>query len=231
MCSHCSHINKASDTKCQGNIIIYLLDCKKLNKKEENNETRALSKNPSTPMLEKKSSRAVLSNNYLSEPKTDSIKRTNCMCYTNYDDIYIKNGVCRFCNRNVDTPTYDQTLKRKYGDQLRPRYYCKLKPSVPNKSAVKVEVKTDREYRPTIHETIKKKEEKLFRSPSTSKVKVVTTNRYTIEHDDENTHSPNPFNPRKIPDGKDKSQTRLNSTQKKGKVEMTINTNTMKYKK
>jgi hypothetical protein len=89
------------------------------------NETRVLNKNPSTPALEKKpSSKTIITNNYLSENQKSDIKRA-CICYSNYDESYIKNGICRFCSRNVDTISHDQSLKKKYQEQaslnLRPR--------------------------------------------------------------------------------------------------------------
>jgi hypothetical protein len=173
--------------------------------------------------------------------------KRNCICYTNYDESYIKNGVCRFCSRNVDTISYDQSLKKKYQEQaglnIRPRYFYKIKYSVVNngnRTSIKLDnyktesYKTERgEYKPTIQSDLKKKDEKVFRSPSNTKTRVTTQNRYTTENDEHDYSPVNPFNNKKVlgDTNKDKSQTRLNSTHKKKQMEMTINPSSIKYKK
>ena len=105
------------------NAYVYNINtaCKRLNKKEEVNETRLLTKNPSTASLQKKPSEKKLQVvNYYSE-NTKNDKKT-CICYTNYDETFIRNNICRFCNRYIDkVPTHESSIKRpKQSDKTKP---------------------------------------------------------------------------------------------------------------
>ena len=93
--------------------------CKKLSKKEENNEVRIINKNTSTPSIQKKSTK-VLTNNYHSENlKTETIKKDKvCICYSNYDESFVRNNICRFCNRYIENLNYENSIKKIYQQEM-----------------------------------------------------------------------------------------------------------------
>lgn len=39
-----------------------------------------------------------MQNNYM----TEKLGKTSCICYTNYDESFVKNSHCRFCNRFIE---------------------------------------------------------------------------------------------------------------------------------
>jgi hypothetical protein len=110
--------------------IILNLACKRLNKKEEANETRVLTKNTSTPSLQKKpSEKKINTANYYSENTKVETKKT-CICYTNYDETFIRNNICRFCNRYIEkTSSHDNSIKKTiHHETFKPRYYILIQP-------------------------------------------------------------------------------------------------------
>jgi hypothetical protein len=101
-----------------------------LNKKEEANETRVLTKNTSTPSLQKKPSEKKINvANYYSENNKNDVKKT-CICYTNYDETFIRNNICRFCNRYIEkTHTHENSIKRTtQHETVKPRYEYLIQP-------------------------------------------------------------------------------------------------------
>jgi hypothetical protein len=97
--------------------------CKRLNKKEEANENRVLTKNTSTPILNKKPSEKKINvTNYYSE-NTNAETKKICICYTNYDETFIRNNICRFCNRYIEkTHSHDNSIKRNiHNETFKPR--------------------------------------------------------------------------------------------------------------
>jgi hypothetical protein len=91
------------------------------NKNKNNNKTEEPQINKQNPSIiqRKNSSEKKSVNNYVTEPiqnkPSDNSKKTTCLCYSNYDESFIRNNICRFCNRFIDNPhVYENTIKKKY---------------------------------------------------------------------------------------------------------------------
>jgi hypothetical protein len=70
------------------------------------------------PTLERKMTEKKLQNNYTSNNNNESMKKPSCICYSNYDESFIRNNICRFCNRYIENNSqYENTIKKKYQQQ------------------------------------------------------------------------------------------------------------------